>query len=837
MCRGRRFFISGRFEEKREEGLVIKVLSRILIISAVLCLSPVYDFTNSAGHSRTVLEGKPALNSPAAGTLVAAQGDDPAPIPAPTNGPALNWNTFLGGTIESYGHAVALDSSKNIYIVGISNSSWGSPVRAYSGFYFDAFVAKLSPSGALLWNTFLGGAGDDAAHSIAVDSVGNVYIAGWSTDSWGSPVRGFLGGSYDVWAAKLNTNGGLQWSTFLGGDQNDTSGAIAVDASGNVYVSGNSTGTWGAPVNPFSNYDGFLAKLNGSGALQWNTFFGSSDNDDAWGVAVDRSGNIFVTGDSDSSWGSPVVPLTGNWDGFVAKFDASGALQWNTFLGSPGNWVTGYSATTDIKGNIYVAGLSNATWGSPVNPFASAGDAFAAKLNAGGVLQWNSFLGGADWDQGESVAVDLNGNVFVGGYSYADWGTPSLPFYGVDGPDVFAAKLTAGGALAWNAFLRSTDLAINYWGQGIAVDGAGGVFVAGTSEESWGTPIRAYSGITGAYVAKLGEDPVWRQRHAVGDFDGDGADELVVDFGATGAWLYNQGAWSQLTASNPESLVAADVDGDNVDELVADLGAAGLWLWNAGAWNQLSGVNAESLAAGDVDADGAAEIIGDFGAAGLWLYNGGAWTQLSGVNAEYVTTANVNGTGGDEIIGDFGAIGLWMWSAGSWTQLSGVNAEYVTSGSWSGGHYLVGDFGALGLWQWKSGAWTQLSGVNATYVMTADLNADGQDELVGAFGLIGLWSFDGFSWTQLSGLAADFIIKADTDGDGDYAVVGDFGATGLWLDDGGAWTQLSGVNPDYMMAGDFDGDNKDEIAVDFGALGLWLWNEGTWIQISGLNPD
>ncbi len=675
------------------------------------------------------------------------------------------------------------------------------------------------------------------SHSIALDPAGNVYVAGTANLTWGSPVRAFQGGMHDIWAAKLDANGGLQWSTFLGGDQSDTPGAIAVDGSGNIYVCGESVATWGTPVAPFSDYDSFLARLNGAGALQWNTFFGGSEGATAWDVAADESGGAFVTGTSDSSWGSPIRPFTGNSDAFVAKFDGGGAPVWNTFLGSPGNNVVAYRIETDVKGDIYIAGLSNDSWGSPVNPFAGSMDGFAAKLSAGGGLLWNSFLGGADMDMAEAIAVDGSGNVFVGGYSYAGWGTPANPYYGLDGPDIFAAKLDGGGTLAWNTFLPSTDWAINYWGMGIAVDGAGGTFVTGTSEGSFGTPIRAFSGLYDAYLVKLGEDPVWRRRHTVGDFDGDGAAELAVDFGATGAWLYNGGSWSQLTAANPESLVAADVDGDSVDEILADLGGGGLWLWNAGAWNQLSGVNVDSLAAGDVDVDGADEVVGDFGAVGLWLNNGGAWTQLSGVNVEQVTVANVNGLDGDEIIGDFGAVGLWLWNGGAWTQLSGVNADYMTSGDWAGGTYLVGDFGALGLWLWQGGAWTQLSGVNASYVMTADLNGNGEDELVGAFGLTGLWSFDGFSWTQLSGLAAEYLIKADTDGDGDHAIVGDFGGTGLWLVDGGAWTQISGVNPDYMMAGDVDGDNKDEIAADFGSLGLWLLNDGAWSQISSLNPD
>ena len=190
-------------------------------------------------------------------------------------GPALTWNTFLGGAIESHGHDIVLDANKNIYVVGISNSTWGTPLRPYSGANFDAFVAKLSPGGTLIWNTFLGGEGDDMSHSIAVDTAGNVYVAGTANLTWGSPVRAYQGGMNDVWAAKLDASGGLQWNTFLGGDQNDTPAAVAVDGSGNIYVCGESVSTWGSPIVPFSSYDGFLARLNGAGGLVWNTFFGS----------------------------------------------------------------------------------------------------------------------------------------------------------------------------------------------------------------------------------------------------------------------------------------------------------------------------------------------------------------------------------------------------------------------------------------------------------------------------------------------------------------------------------------------------------------------------------
>ena len=150
-----------------------------------------------------------------------------------------------------------------------------------------------------------------------------------------------------------------------------------------------------------------------------------------------------------------------------------------------------------------------------------------------------------------------------------------------------------------------------------------------------------------------------------GDFDGDGTEEVAVDFGSTGAWMFDNGVWSQLSAANPGAMLAADVDGDGIDELIANPGSLGLWVWDSGAWNQLTGMNVVSLAAGDVDADGAKEIIGDFGNAGPWLYDGGSWTQLSGVHADLLTTADLDGIAGDEVIADFGATGLWLWNPGA----------------------------------------------------------------------------------------------------------------------------------------------------------------------------
>ena len=164
-----------------------------------------------------------------------------------------------------------------------------------------------------------------------------------------------------------------------------------------------------------------MAKLDGTlGSILWHTFLGSSSTDTGQGIAVDTNGNAYVTGSSDAAWGvnpSPVRPFSGGSDAFAAKLEKdTGAILWHTFLGS-GSQDYGKGIAVDGSGKVYVAGYSDGTWGSP-SPgmgYKGGGDAFAAKLNELGELQWNSFLGSV-WNQdvGQSVAVDGSGKCFGG---------------------------------------------------------------------------------------------------------------------------------------------------------------------------------------------------------------------------------------------------------------------------------------------------------------------------------------------------------------------------------------------------------------------------------------
>src|SRR5512140_3784377 len=163
------------------------------------------------------------------GPAQAAQPGTPVP------GGVIYWNTFLGSSTLDDGNAIAVEAGGNSYITGESWATWGNPVNPFFGGHGDTFVAKVDSTGSLVWNTFMGGEGGERGCAITVDGSGNLYVAGLSTGAWGSPRRAYVGGyGGDGFVAKLDPSGALLWNTFLGGSARDSAFAIAVDASGSV---------------------------------------------------------------------------------------------------------------------------------------------------------------------------------------------------------------------------------------------------------------------------------------------------------------------------------------------------------------------------------------------------------------------------------------------------------------------------------------------------------------------------------------------------------------------------------------------------------------------------
>lgn len=402
----------------------------------------------------------------------------------------LIWNTFLGGSLNDGGYGINSDGDGNLYVTGYSKTAWGAPIRPYY-MYEDAFLAKLNPDGSLLWNTFLGGGGEDYGRAVAVGENGHCFVTG-EGGSWGSPILPYSMNG-DAFVAELDENGNLLWNTFLGGLNIDQGRGITLDADGNIFVTGSSESSWGLPLRPFSGddvSDAFVAKLNPNGALLWNTFLGSTGSDFGNDIVTDSNGNCFVVGDSNASWGSEVPPLS-YYGPFVAKLDGDGSLLWNTF---PARHTFAESANTvalDSQGNIYLGGESSGSWGTPVRPYSGANDAHIIKVDGDGNMVWNTFLGGSSYDQAYGIATNGNGDVIVIGDSSASWGTPIHPFSGSH--DAFIAKVNGNGSVVWNSFMGARTGPTSHRCESIAVDGNGNAYVTGYSDSTWGDPIEPYS--------------------------------------------------------------------------------------------------------------------------------------------------------------------------------------------------------------------------------------------------------------------------------------------------------------------------------------------------------
>lgn len=231
---------------------------------------------------------------------------------------AIQWQRTLGTTSESdVGHGIDVDSSGNVYVFGETNSSGAGGD--------DFLFAKYNSSGTIQWQHTLGGSNDTKGRAGVVDSSGNVYIAGY-TNSAGA-------GSFDLLVAKYNTSGVIQWQRTLGGTSSERGNAIAVDSSGNVYVSG-LVSSAGAGSNDF-----LIVKYNTSGVIQWQRMLGGTGNDVSNGIAVDGSGNVYVNGTTTSA---------GNNQQFlIAKLPGDGSLT-----GTYGSFTYASSSLTDASSSL-----------------------------------------------------------------------------------------------------------------------------------------------------------------------------------------------------------------------------------------------------------------------------------------------------------------------------------------------------------------------------------------------------------------------------------------------------------------------------------------------------
>ncbi len=352
--------------------------------------------------------------------------------------PALLIQKTWGGSAVDVGQGVAVDSSGNIYVAGQTYSFGPASPNSAS-----LSLLKYNPTGSLLWQRIWASTSIrsyEYGKGVAVDVSGNIYVTGQTTS--------FGAGGIDVMLLKFNSSGSLQWQKTWGGSSGESGFGVAVDASGNIYVTGEekSFGFYG---------DVFLLKFNSTGSLLWQKTWGGNAESTGWGVAVDSSGYVYLTG------GTRIFGAGVN-DILLLKFDSSGGIQWQrTWGGSSDD--EGYGVAVDVSGNIYVTGKTY-SFGAGI------ADVLLLKFNSSGSLQWQKTWGGSDNDVGLGVAVDSSGNTYVTGETFS--------FGGID---VMLLKFDSSGGLTWQKTWGGSGIDV---GNGVAVDSSGNALVVGSVGEA-----------------------------------------------------------------------------------------------------------------------------------------------------------------------------------------------------------------------------------------------------------------------------------------------------------------------------------------------------------------
>jgi hypothetical protein len=395
------------------------------------------------------------------------------------DGSALLYSTYFGGGLLDFGKSIAVDQKGQAYMTGSTEGGIPivnavQPTMVYPAIYFvDAFVAQLSADGsALLYSTYLGGNDFDEGLGIAVDERGQAYVTG-TTASSDFPAKNALqpnsGGVGDAFVAQLSDDGrALRYSTYLGGSGHEVGGGIDVDKHGQASVIGTTTSSDFPAKNALQSTfggggeDAFVAQLTADGkALRYSTYLGGSGREAGSGIAVDKKGQAYVTGNTGSSdfpTKNALQPTFrgGFIDAFVAKFTADGrALAYSTYLGGE-QFDSGRDIAVDQHGQAYVTGSTNSGAFPVKNALqpenAGYSDAFVAKFTADGkALRYSTYLGGGSSsmlnppnDYGRAIAVDQWGQAYVTGITNTtDFPTHNAlqSTYGGDPTDAFVAKI------------------------------------------------------------------------------------------------------------------------------------------------------------------------------------------------------------------------------------------------------------------------------------------------------------------------------------------------------------------------------------------------------------
>ena len=400
----------------------------------------------------------------------------------------MEWVEQFGTSSNDYANSVAVDADGNLFIAGRKNGLYGLVGS-------DAFIAKYSSDGNLLWFKQYGTSTTDLPESITVDASGDLFVVGSMYEATDYELR-----KADAFITKYSSDGALIWIEQFGTANDDNAKSIAVDADGNLIVAGYTYGEFdGESTNGW--YDAFIAKYSSDGALIWVRQFGAIEgfdytiapNDYAMSVTVGSSGDIFVTGDTMLVFDGE--SSSGGRDAFIAKYSSDGALTWIKQFGTSGHEFT-ESVTVDDDGNLIVAGYTDGEFDGESN--SGLYDAFIAKYSSDGALTWIKQFGTAGYDYSRSVTSDADGNLFVTGSTSGEFAEESSSG---GARDAFISKYSSDGTLIW---VRQFGTAYTDYGKSVTSDAGGNLFVTGSTPGEFDG--ESSSGWSDAFIAKFKVD-------------------------------------------------------------------------------------------------------------------------------------------------------------------------------------------------------------------------------------------------------------------------------------------------------------------------------------------
>lgn len=397
------------------------------------------------------------------------------------------WSRSYGSLTNETGYSVAVDSIGNVFVTGSFTGTvyFGATYLTSVG-GSDVFVAKYSGvTGAHMWSRRFGGTGDDSGMGIAVDPSGNVVVTGYFQATLDLGTLTSAGGN-DIFLAKFaGSDGANLWVRRFGGPGNDGARSIAASGSGDIVITGNFNGAvdFGGGTLTSLGDDIFVAHYSGSAAPQWSRRFGGTSTDIGQSVAVDNDGNVVVTGlflSGTIDFGGGSLTNAGSYDGFLAKLaGADGAHLWSKRFGGT-SLDEGNSVAVDVSGSVFVTGtiqsLTIDFGGGPL-PGAGGNDTFVVKYDPSGGHKWSRVVGTNSPELGTGISVDNNGNPIITGYFFGTSNFGGISQNSAGNADIFIARYAGNdGAYQWSKRFGGADDDEAY---GIVTDGSGDIFLTG----------------------------------------------------------------------------------------------------------------------------------------------------------------------------------------------------------------------------------------------------------------------------------------------------------------------------------------------------------------------